>query len=74
MVSATLRVESDDLQRPVVDTTLTALAHEGSIATSLSWDVPPRPTAFTSLIDVNAEVAPYTRDAFGSFFDALRTS
>jgi hypothetical protein len=71
---ATLHVESDDLVRPVVDTTLTALAADTVVPTSLSWDVEPRPTTFTGLIDVNADVAADLRDAFGSFFDVLRAS
>jgi hypothetical protein len=70
---AKLHIESDAAQ-PVADPTLMALAVEPPLSVSLSWEVPPRPTALTSVIDVNADVAPYLHDAFPSFFDVLRSS
>ena len=71
---ATLHVESDALVHPVADATLTGHAVDGPGLVSDTWTVPPRPTALTSLVVVNAAVASSTRSALPSFFDVLRDS
>jgi hypothetical protein len=68
---ATIHIVSDDPVAPVVDLGITALAI-GPVA--VQWQVPPRPTALTSLIDVNGYVAPYLPGMLDSFFDVLRDS
>ena len=71
---ATVHIESDDPGYPVVDKILSAEAVATPGPVLLSWAVPPRPTALTSVIAVNAEVTPFLRGPFGSFFDVLRDS
>jgi hypothetical protein len=73
---AMLQIVSDDFSSPVVDTQVTGLGiGDGSPGTvSLWYPVSPRPTALTSLIDVNAEVAPGILSALDSFFEVLRAS
>ena len=71
---ATVHIESDDPDDPVVDRVLPAQAVAAPGPVSLSWTVPPRPTAITSVIAVNSEVAPRIQRAFESFFDVLRGS
>jgi hypothetical protein len=59
----------------VVETQVTGVGVHGSPGeVSLSYSVSARPRALTSLIDVNAEVAPTMHEAFDGFFEILRAT
>jgi hypothetical protein len=71
---ARLHIESDAAVDRVADATLAGLALDAPGPVSDSWTVPPRPTALTSLVVVNAVVASSMRDAIPTFFDVLHAS
>jgi hypothetical protein len=69
--NAIVEIVTDDLVAPVIDVDVSG---NGVGPVSLQWDVPPRPTALTSLVDVNGAVASRMGDAIDSFFGVLRDS